>query len=97
MSPTLTCTTGGAVTVTLAVSDGDCGDALSATVTCTGAAHVVINEVESNGDAVGDWVELTNVGAAAVDISGYKLLDNDDTHPFVVVPAGTRSEPEMQL
>ncbi len=36
-----------------------------------------INEVESNGDKVADWVELTNTGTSPVDISGWKLLDND--------------------
>ncbi|HVU93056.1 MAG TPA: lamin tail domain-containing protein, partial [Jatrophihabitans sp.] len=92
-SPTFTCTSAGPVTVSLAVSDGDCGDSASATVTCTGAARIVINEVESNGDPVGDWVELTNAGTAAADISGYKLKDNDDTHAFVVVPAGTALAP----
>src|SRR5581483_6531476 len=92
-NPTFTCTSGGSVSVTLAISDGDCGDSQSLTVTCTGSAHLVINEVESNGDPVGDWVELTNSGTATADISGWKLLDNDDTHPFVVVPAGTMLAP----
>lgn len=36
---------------------------------------VAINEVESNGNAA-DWVEVMNVGAQAVDISGCYLLDN---------------------
>jgi Lamin Tail Domain len=92
-SPTFTCTTGGIATITLAVSDGDCGDSQSVTVTCTGAAPIVINEVESNGDPVGDWVELTNTGTASADISGWKLKDNDDTHAFVVVPTGTTLAP----
>jgi Lamin Tail Domain len=92
-NPTFTCTAGGSVTVTVAVSDGDCSDSATTTVTCTGAAHVVINEVESNGDPVGDWVELTNAGTATADISGWKLKDNDDTHAFVVVPSGTSLAP----
>ncbi|MES1209269.1 MAG: lamin tail domain-containing protein, partial [Pseudomonadota bacterium] len=92
-NPTFTCTGAGPATLTLAVSDGDCGGSAAVTVTCTGVAHVVLNEVESNGDAVGDWVELTNTGSATADISGWKLLDNDDTHPFVVVPAGTLLPP----
>ena len=86
---TLTCTAAGPVTVTLAVSDGDCGESLSATVNCTGVAHVVINEVESNGGTPGDWVELYNAGSAPADVSGWKLKDNDDTHAFYVIPAGT--------
>jgi len=88
-NPTFTCTTSGAVNLTLAISDSDCSDTQSLTVNCTGTAKVVINEVESNGDPVGDWVELTNAGTAPADISGWKLLDNDDTHPFVLVPSGT--------
>ena len=51
-----------------------------------------INEVESNGGTPGDWVELVNTGAAAVDVSGWVVKDNDDTHAFTcrgrhVVPA----------
>lgn len=37
---------------------------------------VVINEVESNGDAT-DWAEIYNAGTTDVDISGWYLLDND--------------------
>lgn len=40
------------------------------------ALPVVINEVESNGDA-SDWVEIMNIGAEPVDISGWTLIDND--------------------
>src|SRR4051812_5664518 len=50
---------------------------------------VVINEIESSGGTPGDWVELYNASAAAIDISGYKLLDNDDLHTPYVIPAGT--------
>lgn len=52
---------------------------------------VVINEIESNGDAT-DWVEVFNAGAAAVDISGWTVIDSDpagheaETTPL---PAGT--------
>lgn len=52
-------------------------------------AAVKINEVESNGDSVGDWVELVNTSGAPGDISGWKLVDNDSSHPFAVVPNGT--------
>ncbi len=51
------------------------------------APTVVINEVESDGDAV-DWIELTNVSGTAVDISGWVIKDNDDARTDVV-PAGT--------
>lgn len=52
---------------------------------------VVINEVESNGDQVADWVELKNRSASAVDVSGWKIVDGDAAHAAtpVVVPAGT--------
>lgn len=54
-----------------------------------------INEIESNGDKVADWVELTNTGTSTVDISGWKILDNDASHVAtpVVVPAGTSIAP----
>ena len=54
---------------------------------------VRLNEVESNGDTVGDWVELTNAGGTTVDISGWKVRDADAGHPFAVVPAGTTLAP----
>ena len=47
-----------------------------------------INEIESSGGAVTDFVELINNGAGPADIGGYVIKDNDDTHSFTV-PAGT--------
>jgi DNA-binding beta-propeller fold protein YncE len=44
-----------------------------------------INEVNSQGD---DFIELVNTGSATVDLSGWKITDNDPTHVFVL-PAGT--------
>ncbi|QNK60333.1 lamin tail domain-containing protein [Paenibacillus sp. PAMC21692] len=38
--------------------------------------QIVINEVESDGDAT-DWVEIYNVGTTAVDLSGWHLYDDD--------------------
>ena len=49
---------------------------------------VTINEIESSGGNPGDWVELVNTGTVAVDLSGYVLKDNDDTHVFTI-PAGS--------
>ena len=49
---------------------------------------IKINEVESSGGTPGDWIELTNTGATATDLSGLVLKDNDDTHAFTI-PAGT--------
>lgn len=52
------------------------------------AAGLVVNEVESNGDDV-DWVELANTSAAAIDVSGWSMLDSDDTHTPYVLPTGS--------
>ena len=49
---------------------------------------IVINEVESNGDAT-DWVEIMNVGTQAVDISGLILKDEKDKDPYTI-PEGTK-------
>lgn len=50
---------------------------------------VVINEVESSGDAVnGDWIELYNKSSSPIDISGALLSDDDNGHVFEV-PANT--------
>ncbi len=55
---------------------------------CGRGRRVKINEVESNGGTPGDWVELINTGATAVDVGGFVVKDNDDTHVFTI-PAGT--------
>ncbi|SNQ46215.1 conserved exported hypothetical protein [Frankia canadensis] len=52
------------------------------------ASDVRINEVESSGGTPGDWVELTNIGTAAVDVSGWVVRDNDNAHTFTIA-AGT--------
>ncbi|SDC01816.1 lamin tail domain-containing protein [Nocardioides lianchengensis] len=49
---------------------------------------VRINEVESSGGQPGDWVELVNVSAGPVDVSGWVLKDADDTHSYAI-PAAT--------
>lgn len=49
---------------------------------------VRINEVESDGDAAGDWIELVNVGSAPVDLGGYVVKDDDDAHA-ITLPQGT--------
>lgn len=48
-----------------------------------------INEVESNGDLRGDWVELYNPLGDPVDASGVIVSDNDDTHR-IALPEGTK-------
>lgn len=84
----------GAITTTTSVTKGaanDCStppppmDAGTEPVATT----VVLNEIESNGGSPDDWVELYNKGAAAVNISGYRIKDNDDTHAFFVIPNNT--------
>src|SRR5690606_24621719 len=50
-----------------------------------GEGDIVINEVNSQGD---DFVELLNVGASDVDVSGWVITDSDPTHVFTF-PSGT--------
>lgn len=57
------------------------------------ASDVKINEVESNGGTPGDWIELYNAGSTPVDISGFKVLDNDNTHIPATIPPGTSLAP----
>lgn len=66
---------------------------LTCGVVTAAAQSVHINEVESNGGAPDDWIELTNTGASTADISGWKLLDNDNTHNFYVFPSGSTITP----
>lgn len=60
---------------------GDAGDAGT-------SARIVINEIESNNGTPGDWIELYNPNDAAVDLTGFTLRDDDDTHTFSIA-AGT--------
>lgn len=52
------------------------------------AGNVVINEVESNLDPAGDWVELYNKSGSNQKIEGAAIADSDNTHVFSI-PVGT--------
>lgn len=58
--------------------------ALSLAAAAPAPAAVVINEVESDGPGVVDFVELKNVDVASVDIGGYVVKDSDDAHAWVI-------------
>lgn len=52
-------------------------------------ADLRINEVESSGDTVnGDWVEVYNPAATAVNLSGVVVSDSDNSHKLLI-PKGT--------
>ena len=83
-----------------ATTYGRCPDGAGAFVTtaapskgssnsCAAPANTVkVNEVESNGDPAGDWVEFYNTGSAPVDLGGYVFRDNDGTRGYTI-PANT--------
>ena len=80
---------GGSGGVAAGGASGGSGGAAAGSAGATGGGGIIkINEVESNGGTPDDWVELYNVGSAAIDISGYVFKDNDDTHSYVL-PAGS--------
>lgn len=85
-----TCTNGACGTV-FAPEGTECGAGFecNGAGACEGVPHVTVNEVESSGGTPGDWVELYNAGPAPADVSGWKFLDNDDTHTPYVIPKGT--------
>jgi hypothetical protein len=91
---TFTCTMAGSAAITLTASDGVCFDTLTINVSCSVPTFlpVKINEVESSGGMPGDWVELYNPGTANIDISGWIVRDNDDSHTYVI-PAGATMAP----
>lgn len=65
----------------------------SANVARGDGTPVVINEVETSGDARGDWVELANTDLEqTVDVSGWTLIDGDPSHDPIVLPEGTTIE-----
>lgn len=53
---------------------------------------VRLNEIESSGGTPGDWIELVNVTDAPVDVSGWVLKDDDDSHAHALA-AGTTIVP----
>lgn len=58
--------------------------------TAEGAHPIILNEIESNGDPVGDWIELYNTDTVnSYDISGWSFVDDDPTHAPYYIPAGT--------
>ncbi len=79
------CSDGDVCTVGEQCSAGVCtpGDV----VACGPEAEIAVNEVESSGGTPGDWIELYNAGTHPVDVGGWVLKDNDDTHHFTLAPA----------
>lgn len=80
----ITALTAGTVTIT-ATSGDKTGEQ---TITVAAPAGIKVNEVESSGGTPGDWAELYNPTSAAVDLSGWVVKDNDDTHIYTL-PAGS--------
>jgi hypothetical protein len=77
------CPDGAGAFVTTAASTKGTSNSCAAATT-----SVKVNEVESNGDPVGDWVELINTGSSAVDLSGYVFRDNDNSRGYTL-PTGS--------
>lgn len=54
---------------------------------------VVINEVKTTGDPVGDWVEIANTDDNnSVDVSGWTIIDDNHDHTPITFPPGTEIE-----
>lgn len=69
-----------------------CSSVVAVGATEVEGSPVVVNEVESNGDPIGDFVELANKDTNnAVDISGWSLVDDKGKNP-IVLPKGTEIE-----
>jgi hypothetical protein len=71
----------GAFTTTTTVTKGAAND-------CSSPVKVRINEIESSDGSNPDWIELINTGTTTLDLGGFVLKDNDDTHSYVI-PTGT--------
>jgi hypothetical protein len=65
---------------TAAITDGAGGTTAGANScssgSTTGYDAIRVSEIETNGDPLGDWIELTNTGNTDVNISGLYLADN---------------------
>jgi hypothetical protein len=75
-----------------AAGNGSAGSGGSGGAAGAAVASVVINEIESSAPDGPDWVELTNVSSATVDVSGWIFRDYVDTDTFVI-PNGTMVAP----
>ena len=54
--------------------------------------QAVVNEINYNSDSAfnpGDWIELHNPGGGELDLSGWSVRDEEDSHLFVI-PDGVR-------
>ncbi|HEY2167070.1 MAG TPA: lamin tail domain-containing protein, partial [Jatrophihabitantaceae bacterium] len=73
----------GSFAQTAAITDGAASSTAGANSCAIGGSGgyntIRVNEIETNGDPLGDWIELTNTGATAVNISGLYLADNGGT------------------
>jgi hypothetical protein len=81
----LACATAGEGTVTLTYSDGACSQTMQVAVRCDAGGEepgepgqIRITEWMYDG-AGGEWVELTNVGGAPVDLTGWSYDDDSAT------------------
>lgn len=79
------------LTAALACLSAGIAVALPAAAVAT-SGGVVINEIESDDGKNPDWIELVNTSAAAVDISGWIVKDDDDTRTDAI-PVGTTLAP----
>jgi uncharacterized repeat protein (TIGR01451 family)/predicted ribosomally synthesized peptide with SipW-like signal peptide len=62
------------------------------------AGKIMINEFLPNPNGSdnahkpgGEWVELYNAGGSSVDVDGWKIYDNNDSHYVMITPANTDS------
>jgi len=60
----------------------------SRTINVAFPAMIVVNEVKSNDDGPGGWVELYNPTSRAVDLEGWKVANEHINHA-ATLPAGT--------
>lgn len=61
--------------------------------------ELVINEImyhSNDANDSEDWIEIYNPGANLVDVSGFIVKDDDDTHSFSI-PEGTQLQPNGYL
>jgi hypothetical protein len=77
------------------------GNFVTASIVTKGSANdcaplARINEIESSGGTPGDWIELLNTTAAALDLGGHIVRDDRDEASYVI-PAGTSLAPGAYL
>jgi hypothetical protein len=86
----------GSAAIIATVGAGSGARSGSRTINVAFPAMIVVNEIKSNDDGPGGWVELYNPTTRPVDLEGWKVA-NEHINQAATLPAGTSIAPKGYL